>query len=1075
MPVHSVLEPPGQHGMAQLDIQVPRVVHEESSSRTASKRSSSSSNDLLHERDRFRARLHTLNGRPTGDLEPTGVAETSLASGSAAGSDSAASCDVCDIIQLKTARLQVQPAPPALAADSPSPLSNGLSFFQSLPELPGQYGGAMALRLLTYTQLVAVFHHYFNQRLPKTSRMFPWLHGLHPDNYAQRRFFCGDESEVAVEGPGTEKANGLDEQARDDNHTNDLDSPRSHGHTTASSLNSDSSQIAAESSSETTQTPTPTAPNPPRFLMCVSASEGPPVLRNTVHPLEILHPIDVSRAEIVRFLTHVVTTVFPASNHDTVLDTLLADCYSTRHLPVFLNLDPSLGVSLRNFHIQVAKLAACSDMVVYCFRSDHLHSCECQSLARVLWVAQRYDATRTESQAMHYNTLVMDDRRFLGKVLTGQLSPHHPTLFTALPDLRGSTRKTLLELRLLLFDPQALAVWDLDFAMKEKVETTRMSAALGIGAHVWAGNVWDFQALMMQLNGSGQGQSQSREGEDSRSNAHNSSKSQGEGSTPKNTSSPIQPCENPTNNASLNSFPSETPTRSPPYPQKLRHAPRFGAYCDPASSIVNKDDIGRQSIVSILPPPAANWRLLVHCCSDAQFPDLAELRQLMFKFSIASHRAGCEYHMLEFPPAGSVGIGDCKKENLLAVVNTCKLLHLYALSTSSDPDVAAALIYCLDGYTELSLLVLSYVMYARNASLDEAILVLHCEFQRPFYIFASDVHILRKLEPLLRQLLPLVKKVDWSALEVFLDEEITRVLLAPGSRPRHAVGGSVGNTVGSSGGFAQGYSVGNSVGSSVGNSFGNAHASSFRSNSSPEVRHNVTFAMSAARDACLEQPLLLDTDWVADVDGSLPSRILPYLYLGSLKHANSLALLSKLGISKIISVGERLDWLSVKSFQDNNAISVREIDGGNIESISISGSSPVDAVLKVNNLQDDGIDDLAWSLPEMLAFIASHRGTDPSGRGGSKILVHCRVGVSRSATVVMAEVMHRLGILVAKAYLYVRVRRLNIIIQPNLRFMYELFKWEEAAREKMGGNLREVDWFVFCREVMSLNLPYLRK
>ena len=60
------------------------------------------------------------------------------------------------------------------------------------------------------------------------------------------------------------------------------------------------------------------------------------------------------------------------------------------------------------------------------------------------------------------------------------------------------------------------------------------------------------------------------------------------------------------------------------------------------------------------------------------------------------------------------------------------------------------------------------------------------------------------------------------------------------------------------------------------------------------------------------------------------------------------------------------------------------------------------------------------------------------------------------------------------AYLYVRVRRLNIIIQPNLRFMYELFKWEEQKlanneRDKEVGYLREIDWFIMCREITKLN------
>ena len=100
----------------------------------------------------------------------------------------------------------------------------------------------------------------------------------------------------------------------------------------------------------------------------------------------------------------------------------------------------------------------------------------------------------------------------------------------------------------------------------------------------------------------------------------------------------------------------------------------------------------------------------------------------------------------------------------------------------------------------------------------------------------------------------------------------------------------------------------------------------------------------------------------------------------------------------------------------------------------------MDTVLKVNNLEDDGIDELSQRLPQILKFINDQYEIN---QGQVKILIHCRVGVSRSATVVIAEIMNRLKINLPMAYLYVRVRRLNIIIQPNLRFMYELFKWEE--------------------------------
>ena len=918
----SLLEPPGSNVSSPPPAEVPRSIEEDLYVRGASKRSSSSSNDLLYERDRFRARLQTFNGRQNDKMDTEDSPGTTESSKNGVIDEETSHCDVCDIIQLKTTRLQVRQPTPEFSNDNISPLSSDLVFFNSLSELPSSLSSSsfpMTIRSLTYAQLSAVFKYYFNQNLPQTEKMFPWLHGIHPDNFAQKRFFCRDTSDETDLGSEPPESNELNPSL------------------------------------------SPDATTAPRFLMCVSPVDNPTLLRNTVHAPEILHPIDVSRAEVVRFLQYVLELVFPGKDQDHMLETIVADCYAIKHLPVFLNLDPSLGVSLRNFHIQVAKLAACSDMVIYCLDNEHLGSCKCASLARVLWLAQRYTFAKDGAlDKMHYNTFIMSDLPFLEKILLRQSSPYHSTLFTVPPEPRNDTRKTLLELRLSSFNPKSLAVWDLDFVMKEKVETTRMSAALCIGGRVWAGNMWDYQAMIMHLQ----------------------------------------------------------------FRNEMSIGDGFGCYCSPSSSIVNKEDIANQSITKILPPPRANWRLFIHCCSDASFPDLAVLRLLMFKFSLSSHRStGSEYHTLEFPPAGSVGIGDCKKENLMSVVNCCKLLYLYSLSTSDDPDVVSALIYCLDGYTELSLFVLSYVMYSRNVSLDEAMLLLHNDYLRPFYIFSSDVHILRKLEVLLRRVLPLVKKVEWSTLEVFSDLEITEILLATGSRPSHSVG----------------------------------------------AKHSLERKASSLS--------LLEADWVSDVDGSLPSRILPYLYLGSLKHANSLALLSKLGITKVISVGERLEWLNSRHFQSTHTISVEEIDNGNIEKFTISGNpSTVDTILKVNNLQDDGIDELSASLPRMLEFIeAEHQ----KSNGKAKIFVHCRVGVSRSATVVMAEVMRRLNVLLAKAYLYVRVRRLNIIIQPNLRFMYEVFKWEEQQKflkkNKLDLTLREIDWFVFCREVMNLNVPYLRK
>lgn len=67
------------------------------------------------------------------------------------------------------------------------------------------------------------------------------------------------------------------------------------------------------------------------------------------------------------------------------------------------------------------------------------------------------------------------------------------------------------------------------------------------------------------------------------------------------------------------------------------------------------------------------------------------------------------------------------------------------------------------------------------------------------------------------------------------------------------------------------------------------------------------------------------------------------------------------------------------------------------------------------------------------------------------------------------------GMSFPKAYCFVRARRLNVIIQPHLRFVYELMKWDELQQEKRGEPLkRELEWQTVAREIASLNRPYSR-
>ncbi|KAI7878878.1 hypothetical protein K492DRAFT_238275 [Lichtheimia hyalospora FSU 10163] len=133
-------------------------------------------------------------------------------------------------------------------------------------------------------------------------------------------------------------------------------------------------------------------------------------------------------------------------------------------------------------------------------------------------------------------------------------------------------------------------------------------------------------------------------------------------------------------------------------------------------------------------------------------------------------------------------------------------------------------------------------------------------------------------------------------------------------------------------------------------------------------------------------------------EGSFPSRILPNLYLGNLNHATNPDMLKALHITHVVSVGEH-SGLDPTQFQ----------------------------LLFMDNLYDDGIDSIRGRWNEVTQFI----------------------GVSRSAAITIGYIMKQLGMSLVQAYLFVRARRLNVIIQPNLKFMYELLQLELQLFGKM--------------------------
>ncbi|KAF4120980.1 hypothetical protein GMORB2_2466 [Geosmithia morbida] len=207
--------------------------------------------------------------------------------------------------------------------------------------------------------------------------------------------------------------------------------------------------------------------------------------------------------------------------------------------------------------------------------------------------------------------------------------------------------------------------------------------------------------------------------------------------------------------------------------------------------------------------------------------------------------------------------------------------------------------------------------------------------------------------------------------------------------------------------------------------------------------------------ACSNRGLLEISDmvreephWFSAMDGSLPSRVLDYLYLGNITHANNPDLLRELGICQVLSVGEKATW-------DDDVLEAWGEDNTCI----------------VDNVQDNGIDPLTDQLVRCLGFI------DRGRQNGTATLVHCRVGVSRSATICIAEVMRAMKMSFPRAYCFVRARRLNVIIQPHLRFTYELLRWEGMLQQDGDPDApvkREMEWAQVTREIALMNLPYSR-
>lgn len=152
-----------------------------------------------------------------------------------------------------------------------------------------------------------------------------------------------------------------------------------------------------------------------------------------------------------------------------------------------------------------------------------------------------------------------------------------------------------------------------------------------------------------------------------------------------------------------------------------------------------------------------------------------------------------------------------------------------------------------------------------------------------------------------------------------------------------------------------------------------------------------------------------DWDYNSIDDIMLPDEILPGLYLGSWVGAVNKHLLRHLGVTHILTVASQL----TPAFVDRFTYKHVEIDDLHTENVMEHFESCIEFI-------------------------------DQARQAQSNVLVHCRAGVSRSASVVIAYVMQAEKMGWEAALNYVRERR--PVVCPNVGFRTQLQTWEQRLR-----------------------------
>ncbi|KAF9898371.1 Dual specificity protein phosphatase 1 [Lobosporangium transversale] len=163
-----------------------------------------------------------------------------------------------------------------------------------------------------------------------------------------------------------------------------------------------------------------------------------------------------------------------------------------------------------------------------------------------------------------------------------------------------------------------------------------------------------------------------------------------------------------------------------------------------------------------------------------------------------------------------------------------------------------------------------------------------------------------------------------------------------------------------------------------------------------------------------------------------PVCVLPHLYLGAEHNAVDVKVLSRLGITAVLNVAIEISNASQQQYQ--------------------LSSKNMDRIVKTAQGRSIHYKNLSWThhqrdlqseFPLAFAFIEEIKNM------GGKVLIHCQLGVSRSASLVIAYVMKTLQMNLTDAYDFVKTR--SSVVSPNMSLMYQLAEFGKSLEEERNG------------------------